>query len=266
MKTKKNEITVIIPVHELNDETKQLFGKSVQSIIDQTETPQAVIVVAPKGSDTYKFLKAFDYSTISKSVTVVENGGETDFASQINYGVSVTKTEWFSILEYDDEYANIWFKNVVEYINAYEDVEIFLPIIVDTDKDGVFNGFTNEAVWAHGFCDELGMLDNGALHNYQNFNTDGMVMKKSVYEEMGGFKPSIKLTFIYEFLLRMTYKDVKTMILPKFGYRHTNLREGSLFNELFNSIDALETKWWFGLARKEYFFVQDRKITYEIEN
>jgi hypothetical protein len=26
-----------------------------------------------------------------------------------------------------------------------------------------------------------------------------MVIRKSVYEENGGFKPSIKLTFIYEF-------------------------------------------------------------------
>jgi hypothetical protein len=39
-----------------------------------------------------------------------------------------------------------------------------------------------------------------------------MVIRKSVYEN-GGFKPSIKLTFIYEFLLRMTFKDVKVVIL-----------------------------------------------------
>jgi hypothetical protein len=38
-----------------------------------------------------------------------------------------------------------------------------------------------------------------------------MVIRKSVYEENGGFKPSIKLTFIYEFLLRMTFKDVKVI-------------------------------------------------------
>jgi hypothetical protein len=48
-------------------------------------------------------------------------------------------------------------------------------------------------------ADELGILDNNALLTYQNFNTDGMVIRKSVYEENGGFKPSIKLTFIYEF-------------------------------------------------------------------
>jgi hypothetical protein len=74
-----------------------------------------------------------------------------------------------------------------------------MPIIVDVDNQNQFVGFTNEAVWAASFSDELGILDNNALLTYQNFNTDGMVIRKSVYEENGGFKPSIKLTFIYEF-------------------------------------------------------------------
>jgi hypothetical protein len=102
--------------------------------------------------------------------------------------------KWVSVLEFDDacKYGLIYHLS-----KAHENIDIFMPIIVDVDQNQ-FVGFTNEAVWAASFSDELGILYN-ALLTYQNFNTDGMVIRKSVYEENGGFKPSIKLTFIYEF-------------------------------------------------------------------
>ena len=57
-------------------------------------------------------------------------------------------TEWFSILEFDDEYSSKWFKNVVKYKEAHTDVDVFMPIIIDiNEKDGGFMGLTNEAVW-----------------------------------------------------------------------------------------------------------------------
>lgn len=261
----KTNISVILPVHELNEETKQMLTNAVQSVTDQIVTPDELIIVAPKGSDVVKFAKTLDNKT-SMPIVIAENSGETDFASQVNYGVSQAKSEWISILEYDDEYAKIWFKNVVEYKDAHKNVELFLPIVIDVDSTGNFIGFTNEAVWANSFSDELGVLDNNDLLTYQNFNIDGMVIKKSVYEEFGGFKPSMKLTFIYEFLLRMTFKDVKTMVIPKFGYKHVNQRQGSLFSSYKETMDPVEAKWWLSTAKKEYYFPNDRKITYEIDN
>jgi len=261
----KTNISVILPVHELNEETKQMLTNAVQSVTDQIVTPDELIIVAPKGSDVVKFAKKLENKT-SMPIVIAENAGETDFASQVNYGVSQAKSEWISILEYDDEYAKIWFKNVVEYKSAHKNVELFLPIVIDVDSVGNFIGFTNEAVWANSFSDELGVLDNNALLTYQNFNIDGMVIKKSVYEEFGGFKPSMRLTFIYEFLLRMTFKDVKTMVIPKFGYKHVNQRQGSLFSTYKETMDPVEAKWWLSTAKKEYYFPNDRKITYEIQN
>jgi glycosyltransferase involved in cell wall biosynthesis len=264
MKENKINISVILPVHELNSDTEQLLSNAIQSVMEQTVLPDELIIVVPKGSDA-----ADKVSKLSKdtpvSIVVAENEGATDFASQINYGVSVCKSDWFSILEYDDEYAKIWFKNVVEYRDTHSNVELFLPIVIDVDSDNNFIGFTNEAVWANSFSDELGVLDNNALLAYQNFNIDGMVIKKSVYEEFGGFKPSIKLTFIYEFLLRMTFKDVRVMVVPRFGYKHINQRAGSLFSSYRETLDPVEAKWWLAQAKKEYYFPNDRNITYQAQ-
>jgi hypothetical protein len=181
----------------------------------------------------------------------------------MNFGVKQCKTTWFSLLEFDDEYSSIWFKNVDEYIEAYPDVELFLPMIVDVDTAGTFIGFTNEAVWANSFSDELGILDKEALLAYQQFNIDGMVMKTETYLNFGGIKKNMKLTFIYEFLLRMTFNSIRVMTIPKLGYKHLNQREGSLFNTYKNQIDPVEANWWLNKAKNEYYHTSDRELSYE---
>jgi len=261
----KTEITVILPVHELNDSTRPLFANAIQSVEEQLVQPDALLIVVPKGSEVSKELTNYDFGKLKEIVKVVNNDGESDFASQINFGVKTAKTEWVSILELDDEYAKIWFKNVVEYINAYDDVEIFMPIIVDVNPEQGFVGLTNEAVWANKFSEVQGVLDNGALMAYQNFNIDGVVMKKSLFEEYGGLKSNIKLTFVYEFLLRMTFKDVKVFVIPRFGYKHVNQREGSLFHTYRTELDPTEAKWWLSQAKKEYYFDNDRALNYDAE-
>jgi hypothetical protein len=258
-----NTISVILPIHQLDEETKPLFDNAIKSVQEQLMLPSELLIVVPKGSDVSEYVKSYDFGTIKSIVTIAENEGETDFATQFNYGVSTAKSEWVSLLEYDDEYANIWFKNVDKYIHTHKDVEIFMPIVVDVDAQGNFIGLTNEAVWAQSFSDELGILDNNALLAYQNFNIDGMVIKKSLIENFGGIKSNIKLTFIYEFLLRMTFKSVRTMVIPRFGYKHVNQRPNSLFANYKEAMNPVEARWWLAQAKKEYYFNKDRAITYQ---
>ena len=103
-----------------------------------------------------------------------------------------------------------------------------------------------------GVSSEMGILDHETLVKIQNFNFDGMVVRKSVYQEAGGLKTNMKLTFTYEFLLRLTYQSIPVMVVPKLGYKHLNNREGSLFVEYKNTIDVLESKFWVNKAKKEY--------------
>ena len=151
----------------------------------------------------------------------------------------------------------------------YPDVQMFLPVVVETDDKGVFAGFTNEATFAANFTQEVGFLTNETLQDYQNFQTAGSVFKKTLIDDFGGFKPSIKLTFIYEFLLRLTHNSVSIMTIPRLGYRHINLREGSIFwNYKFGQEKMVdeEVRFWIQTAKKEYFFSDDRVINYQLDN
>lgn len=255
---KEELLSIILPLHKVDDNIKKLFENAINSIHNQTVKPDNLIVVTPKGSDAFKFAKGFDYKDIS--VNVIENDGDTNFQSQVNLGIKSAETPWVSILEVDDEYAKIWFKNFKKYRNAYEDVGVFLPITIETDEKSNFGGFTNESVWAYQFADKLGFLDYDTLVNYQNYNLSGAVFKKEVFEEYGYLKPNIELSFMYELLLRLTYNSVKVFTIPKFGYKHMNGRDGSLFKSYEGKINPVDTKWWFSLAKKECYFKEPREL------
>ena len=78
----------------------------------------------------------------------------------------------------------------------------------------------------------------------------------------------MRLTFVYEFLLRLTYNSVNIMTIPRIGYKHMNLREGSIFWNYKNGNEKIsdkEVSFWIESAKKEHFFTSDRNIKFEPE-
>lgn len=262
---KNLSLTVLLPLKSsLTKDFKEFFDKAIESIKKNSIQPSEVLLVLTEEEQLNKFIDDYDFSELP--VRKVVYSGDISFANQINFGIKESKGEWISFFEFDDEYSPIWFKNVKMYVESYPDVQVFLPVVVEVDSKGGFAGFTNEATFAANFTQEMGYLTNETLLNFQNFQASGAVYKKSVLEDFGGFKSSIKLTFSYEFLLRLTYNSVKIMTIPRLGYKHVNLREGSLFwNYKFSSDKMLddEIKFWIQTAKKEYFFTDDRVIKYE---
>jgi glycosyltransferase involved in cell wall biosynthesis len=257
-----SNISVIVPVHKL--EENYLVG-CIESIKNQKSKPHEVLFITSDNKELSKFLNNYDFGDIKDITKVIENStGKYDFQSQINFGGEQSSGDYVTFLEYDDEMSPIWLKNGKEYIKSFPEVGVFLPIIYETDENGKFISFTNESVWAKDFSEELGRIDNNTLLRVQNFNFDGMIVNREIFLEKGGLKSNMKLTFTYEFLLRMTYLSIPVMVIPKLGYKHTNNREGSLFVEYRNTIDVLESKFWVNKAKKEYFFTEDREITYEV--
>ena len=265
----KIKLSVILPISSTKTKNfKELFNSCITSINNQTVLPDELVIVHSDEESLKSFLNDYEF-TGSTLVHLIENTGDTDFSTQVNLGVSKSQNEWISIIEFDDEYASIWFKNVQRYVNSYPEVSGFLPIVVDVDEKGVFAGFTNEATFAANMNTEIGYLTNEVLLNYQNFQSSGMVIKKSIFQEFGGFKKSIKLTFVYEFLLRLSYNSVQIMTIPRIGYKHMNMREGSIFwNYKFgnNKITEDEVAFWISAAKREHFFIEDRDIKYEPTN
>jgi glycosyltransferase involved in cell wall biosynthesis len=259
------DVSVILPIKSGRAfDFSEYFTKCIESLKTQKLKINELIIVHTDEDVVIEFLNNFDFGDLT--VIKLAWTEEPNYTLQINFGVKNSNSTWVSFFEFDDEYSTIWFNNVEKYSNAYPDVDAFLPIVVDTDQMGKFVGFTNEATFAANFSSEMGILSNETLQDYQNFQTSGMVIKKSTLVDNGLFKPSFKLTYGYELFLRLTNNSVKIMSIPKIGYKHTNLRDGSIFWNYKNGENALtadEVKFWIDSAKKEYFFTNDRAIKYE---
>ena len=261
-------LSVILPIKSSKaKDFDEYFEKAISSLKNQTVGFEELVIVHTQEESLIDHLNSYDFGDLN--VTKLLWDKEPNYSDQVNYGIKNAKGEWVSLFEFDDEYSSIWFKNVQKYIESFPEVQMFLPVVVETDEKGLFAGFTNEATFAANFSQEMGILTNDTLQDYQNFQTAGSVFKKSIVEDFGGFKPSVKLTFIYEFLLRLTYNSVLIMTVPRLGYKHVNLREGSIFwNYKFgeNKMIEDEVKFWIQAAKREYFFTDDRSIKYQSTN
>lgn len=260
-------LSVILPIKSAKaKDFTEYFEKAITSLKNQLVGFEELVIVHTQEQTLIDHLESYDFGDLN--VTKLLWNKTPNYCDQINFGIKNAKGVWVSLFEFDDEYSSIWFKNVKQYIDSYPQTQMFLPVVVETDEKGIFAGFTNEATFAANFSQEMGILTNETLQQYQNFQTAGSVIKKSVIEDFGGFKSSMKLTFIYEFLLRLTYNSVSIMTIPKLGYKHVNLREGSIFWNYKHGEEKMvedEVKFWIQAAKREYFFTDDRVIKYQIE-
>lgn len=251
-----SDLTIIIPVHEISNTILAYLELAVSSV--PSEFPITISCKHGQGAQIKEFI-----DKVRNDISIKETDDEespTDFCSLVNQAVIGTK--WFSVLEFDDEYTDIWFNNVKRYMDFMEDVCMFVPMeeLVDYNTQK-FLGFGNEAVWASSFSEEIGYIDHECLENYFDFYMTGSVINTEKFIELGGLKPSIKLSFWHEFLLRLTSK-YKVYVIPKIGYRHTLGRPDSLLEHYKNTMDEKEQEFWIKIAHKASETIADENYEY----
>lgn len=191
--------------------------------------------------------------------------------------------EAFSIIEIDDAIGANWYNIANVYMQENGEVGFFLPMIRNF-QNGALTGLMNEAAWVEGLSEEPGKFDMNLLLRFNCANPLGGVFRVSSLEEYSEekedrlcpMKESIKISHYYEFFLRMIYNDIKMMTIPRVGYdfRVNNVQEFShSSSKVPNNLTSLpiekggisvqETSFWVELAKKEYFFDEDRNKVYE---
>jgi hypothetical protein len=191
--------------------------------------------------------------------------------------------ESISLAEAEDSLSLKWFEMADVYATENPEIGIFLPLIRNS-INGTFTGLLNEAAWAEGMSEEAGKVDINLLMRFNCINPLGAIYKvESVkeYAESKGekffpMKESMKLSHYYEFFLRMIYNDLKVMTIPRLGYELRIVRKENYTDSTCKlpqditaypigrgGISPEEGRFWFELAKKEYFFDEDRKKEYE---
>ena len=252
------DLTIIIPIVDIStDTTKQLFINACKSADDSK-----IFIVGPQ--EAVDAAKLLDLGK-NENIKFIVNTGDTSYPAQVNLAVDSVKTKYFSVLESDDVYTDIWFNNVAKQIEFdTEDTFGYLPLteVIDFNSNNII-GYSNEANWATSFSEVVGYLDLSSAQDYFNYNVSGAIFKTEDFKAIGKLKSSMKIVFWIEFLLRALYKNKRIYVIPKIGCYHYVNRDGSMTSSYKKEISEKEADWWIDLAKKEYFFPQDRKKTYE---
>ena len=259
-------ITTILPIHEFDENISLFLNKALNSLDEQKNINnnkiKLFVVFASKIKNEIQ--NHFNDLVLKNiELKLIEKNGNTDFQSQINLASQSVETDYFTILEFDDELSSIFYKVANQYIEAYSDVDLFLPFIIETNENDQALKFTNETVWSRSFVGEngeLGFLNVKSLNNFTDFKICGAIFKKSEFENIGKLKSNIILTFQYEFLLRLLNNGGKVFTIPKILYKHLVTREDSLFYNYHKTLTLNERKFWFETAKKESNFYLDREI------
>lgn len=257
-------VTVIIPIHQYDENVSNLLNKAITSIANQKENNIPKTIIVYKSSIENDIINNPSIKILSSdNLQLLKNDGNCDYQSQVNYAVEHVTTDYFSVLEFDDEYSSTYFYNVNKYIMTYPNVDVFMPIIIEVNKNNEGIKLTNEIVWSQHFVGEngeMGYLNQKLLKEYTDFKLSGAVIKKSEFINIGKYKTNIKLTFMLEFLLRALNNTCKIYTIPKIGYKHLAMRDGSLFSDYLKNMPMNERKFWFDIAYKEYNFNNERFI------
>ena len=260
MKNNSLDLTVIIPINKLeNDLDRNLFSESIKSIFNQNGnfSPKEVIIIT--NTETSKEIDLKEYKSAR---FVINDESSNNIQSQINKAVKEVKTNFFMILDSDDELTNFYMSNIAMHMEEMQNIDMFLPLIADVTLDKRIHRYINEINWAKDVTnDKHGYLTMETLMNYNLVSINGAVIRKEKFEEAGGLKESIKLTFVYEFLMRFTNIDGITYTIPKIGYLRKMGRDNCYLASQAN-MDEDEVNFWWSLAKKEYVWPHDRNKAY----
>lgn len=272
-------VDVVIFTHGLTDDevsaVKRIADKPSYTVTKRAENGETI-------QEKIEANKALNYSVINSPDPI-------NFSKFFNNTFNLCNEngyEMFSLAEAEDSFSIKWFELSERYGVENPEIAIFLPLIRNS-INGTFTGLLNEAAWAEGMAEESGKVDINLLMKYNCVNPLGALYKVEAIKEYSEIdkedektyypmKESMKISHYYEFFLRMIYNDLKVMTVPRLGYELRIVRKDkytdstcklpqdiTMYPADRGGLTPEEGRFWFELAKKEYFFDEDRKKTYE---
>ena len=241
-----DNVTFILPLVNVEGGLDNTL-KSISAIATANDS----VIVAGKEAVLSEIEGAL--SGFSLDIQKVVSNGENVY-SIVNDAVMECTTEYFSVIECGETYAEKWRKNAELY---GQNCSLIIPLVRNMVENGQMF-LSNEMAWNVAFVEEneIGAITLDFLEKYIDVSLSGAFFNTEDFISAGKFKPSMKIVSWYEFLLRFAYKKKKIYVVPKIGvYRPYKTEEENLSKD--------EVEWLITTARQEYFFTEDRNKKFD---
>jgi hypothetical protein len=242
-------LSVIVPIYKnVGEDMEEFIVTAVKDI------PEEIDVILSTTKELEEYVKEHAKTARRKNLKVL--GTKTDnYQKLINAAVS-DEYEWFTVLEYYDDFMSNVFKNFLVESEYKSDVSVFMELQQLEDyQTKKFIRYGNEAPWASSFSEEIGYLDKECLESYYDFFMSGAIINVKDWKYVGGLKESMQYVYWHEFLMRTLQNGKKVFVMPKLGYKH-RLDYADAHDNV--DIDEKDFNAWMDLAKEEYLYKKDR--------
>lgn len=247
----KNKITVLIPVHNIISETIE----TINSLKKQKTNNFDVIFIVKNDDKIIKEIKLFNIGQIHVK------DGNTSYQEMINFGVSKVKTEFFTILEYDDILYDNYIYNFYKYKNEIDfDMALNLVCEVYYNKEGIKNAnkLMNESVYSLNVAENIKYWDIKNLKTNGNFSMSNAIINTKSFIDVGGFKKNIEIWHNLEFALRYCHYGYNIFVIPKIMSEHLINRNDSYLDVCSKNISIEKQNMYFKKANEQYIFKKEK--------
>lgn len=242
------------------------IAKSINSVLSQTFDNWEHIVVDANSNDGTREVVS---SVNDKRIRFVNNINDNGPSSGRNQGIEEAQGEFIGYLDSDDLVYPNWLETMYEYIQREPTKVLFMP-----NKRYEMNLLNNDGSLNKTFVDTT--IYENADFSYENVislsiqcDTNGMIHKKTIVDEIGGWNTSLKLYEDFEFLLRVAERYPQGFqyvpeILVKYtrSYGKDSLCSKATYQQIIDSIDIvhnlhghkkfLKNQKWHSEIRKKY--------------
>ncbi len=207
--TERSRVSIVIPTKDrLN-----MLKRCIDSISARSRYDNYEIVVVDNGSTERATLQYLEQAP----VRVVAHPGEFNFSALINAGVRASEGEHVVLLNNDTEVIEpSWIEAMLEHDQRAEVGAVGARLLYPdgtVQHEGVIVG-RHEALPAH--LDHRGYFSLGeGVRNLSAVTAACMMIKKSVFEEVGGFDEELRIAYNdVDFCLRLREKGYLVIYTP----------------------------------------------------
>ncbi|MCB9096159.1 MAG: glycosyltransferase [Arcobacter sp.] len=210
---KNNKLITIITVCYNSEKT---IKDTIESVLNQTYRNIEYILIDGNSKDsTLKIIKSYEKKfkergIIYKWISEPDKG----IYDAMNKGIDMASGKWIGIINSDDWYEKTAVEEICKYIN--EDIQIISGNMLYTDyyKKPIYLINRNNK-------------DLEKLNIRMTINHPTTVVKKEVYDMVGKFDESYKITADYDFISRCYCKGINFLFIP---FTIASMREGGVSN------------------------------------
>jgi len=231
------KISVVIPVFNTNP---IFLGQAVSSIFAQSYQPTEIIIIND-GSDRTETIDMLLFLQKSFPELTFVNQNNKYISGALNTGIRQMKEDWWTGCSSDDRWLPNKIEEQVEFIEAHPEAKV-----IYSDWEFINNeGFRLKTYYEPEFKDRF----EAGKHIIREYfgNWSGLMIHKSVFDDIGLFNESYPTREDYEFAIRILTKHMMYRI-PKvlFQYR---LHDEQITNSVKFGSRTTEAKKYCEMAR-----------------